>query len=51
MGSVCETIEETVDYLMKQGEKVGIIKVRLFRPFSIKHFLAEMPKTVKNSSS
>lgn len=47
MGSVCETIEETVDYLMAQGEKVGVLKVRLFRPFSIKHFLAEMPKTVK----
>jgi pyruvate-ferredoxin/flavodoxin oxidoreductase len=47
MGSVCETIEETVDYLMAQGEKVGVLKVHLFRPFSMKHFLAEMPKTVK----
>lgn len=47
MGSVCETIEETVDYLMAKGEKVGVLKVRLFRPFSTKHFLAEMPKTVK----
>lgn len=47
MGSVCETIEETVDYLMAQGEKVGILKVHLFRPFSVTHFLAQMPKTVK----
>jgi len=47
MGSVCETIEETVDYLMAQGEKVGVLRVHLFRPFSVKHFLAEMPKTVK----
>ena len=47
MGSVCETIEETVDYLVAQGEKVGVLRVHLFRPFSIKHFLAEMPKTVK----
>ena len=47
MGSVCETIEETVDYLMAQGEKVGVIKVHLYRPFSIKHFLSQMPKTVK----
>jgi pyruvate-ferredoxin/flavodoxin oxidoreductase len=47
MGSVCDTIEETIDYLMAKGEKVGLIKVRLYRPFSIKHFLAQMPKTVK----
>jgi pyruvate-ferredoxin/flavodoxin oxidoreductase len=47
MGSVCETIEETVDYLMAKGEKVGVIKVRLYRPFSVKHFLAAMPKSVK----
>ena len=51
MGSVCETIEETVDYLMAQGEKVGVIKVRLYRPFSIKHFLSQMPKTVKSCCS
>ncbi|HCW03783.1 MAG TPA: pyruvate:ferredoxin (flavodoxin) oxidoreductase, partial [Clostridium sp.] len=47
MGSVTETIEETVDYLMKQGEKVGVIVVHLYRPFSVKHFLDVMPKTVK----
>src|SRR5690606_38854749 len=35
MGSVCETIEETVDYLMAKGEKVGVIKVHLYRPFSM----------------
>lgn len=47
MGSACEAAEETVDKLMAEGEKVGLIKVRLFRPFSKKHFLAAMPKTVK----
>ncbi|WP_073341923.1 pyruvate:ferredoxin (flavodoxin) oxidoreductase [Caldanaerobius fijiensis] len=47
MGSVCETIEETVDYLMSKGEKVGVLKVHLYRPFSVKHFLSAMPKTVK----
>ncbi|MCX7950755.1 MAG: pyruvate:ferredoxin (flavodoxin) oxidoreductase, partial [Clostridiales bacterium] len=47
MGSVCETIESVVDYLNTKGEKVGLLKVRLFRPFSIKHFLNAMPKTVK----
>ncbi|TGE36923.1 pyruvate:ferredoxin (flavodoxin) oxidoreductase [Desulfosporosinus fructosivorans] len=47
MGSVCETIEETLDYLMAKGEKVGLIKVRLYRPFSEKHFLKVLPKTVK----
>ncbi len=50
MGSVCETIDETVDYLIKAGEKVGVIKVRLYRPFSVKHLLAVMPKTVKQIS-
>ena len=44
-----ETIEETVDYLMTKGEKVGVIKVRLYRPFSVKHFLDVMPKSVKRS--
>ncbi|OLP81964.1 Pyruvate-flavodoxin oxidoreductase [Symbiodinium microadriaticum] len=38
---------ETVDYLRSQGEKVGILKVRLFRPFSTEHFLAELPETVQ----
>jgi len=47
MGSASKTAEETVDYLRKQGEKVGILKVRLFRPFSTEHFLAEMPESVK----
>ncbi|MGB9781054.1 pyruvate:ferredoxin (flavodoxin) oxidoreductase [Caldanaerobacter sp.] len=47
MGSVTETIEETIDHLMKKGEKVGLVKVHLYRPFSVKHFLEVIPKTVK----
>ncbi|HWQ89911.1 MAG TPA: pyruvate:ferredoxin (flavodoxin) oxidoreductase [Desulfitobacteriaceae bacterium] len=47
MGSVNDTIEETIDYLAKNGEKVGLLKVRLYRPFSAKHFLAALPKSVK----
>ena len=47
MGSVCETIDETIEYLVSKGEKVGAIKVRLYRPFSAKHLLSVMPKTVK----
>ncbi|QOR33626.1 pyruvate:ferredoxin (flavodoxin) oxidoreductase [Clostridium sp. 'deep sea'] len=47
MGSVVETIEETVEYLVSQGEKVGLVKVRLYRPFSAEHFMSAMPKTVK----
>ena len=47
MGSVCDTIDETIDYLMKQGEKVGRIKVHLYRPFSAKYFFNILPKTVK----
>jgi len=47
MGSVTETIEETVDYLMEKGEKVGVVKVHLYRPFSAKHFFDVLPKTVK----
>ncbi len=47
MGSVTETIREVVDYLRAQGEKVGLLSVHLYRPFSAKHFLAAMPKTVK----
>ena len=50
MGSVCNTIEETIDYLNKNGEKVGLVKVHLYRPFSVKHLLAAMPKTVKKIS-
>ncbi len=45
MGSVCDTIEETVDYLNHQGEKVGVVKVHLYRPFSMKHFLEALPPT------
>ncbi|MDD4095056.1 MAG: pyruvate:ferredoxin (flavodoxin) oxidoreductase [Oscillospiraceae bacterium] len=48
MGSAVETAEETVDYLMKKGEKVGLLKVRLYRPFSVEHFLAALPSTVKS---
>ncbi|MCL1912876.1 MAG: pyruvate:ferredoxin (flavodoxin) oxidoreductase [Eubacteriaceae bacterium] len=47
MGSVCETIEETIDYLAEKGEKTGLVKVRLYRPFNEKMFLDSMPKTVK----
>ncbi|CAJ1434415.1 unnamed protein product [Effrenium voratum] len=47
MGSAAKTAEETVDYLRAQGEKVGILKVHLFRPFSTEHFLAELPESVK----
>jgi len=47
MGSVCDTIEETIDYLMAQGRKVGVVKVRLYRPFSAKHLIAAIPETVK----
>jgi len=48
MGSVDETIEETVDYLAAKGEKVGLLKVRLYRPFAAEKFLAALPATVKN---
>ncbi|HHZ19064.1 MAG TPA: pyruvate:ferredoxin (flavodoxin) oxidoreductase, partial [Firmicutes bacterium] len=47
MGSGCEAIEETVNYLVKKGEKVGLIKVRLYRPFSVKHFLEVFPQSCK----
>ncbi len=47
MGSGTDTAQETVDFLTKQGEKVGVIKVRLYRPFSIKHLAGALPKTVK----
>lgn len=47
MGSVCETVEEAVDYLMAKGEKVGLVKVRLYRPFSIEHLISVIPDTVK----
>ncbi|MCR3922121.1 MAG: pyruvate:ferredoxin (flavodoxin) oxidoreductase [Firmicutes bacterium] len=47
MGSVCDTINETIDYLLAQGDKVGAIKVHLYRPFSEEHLLASIPQTVK----
>ncbi|MGH2331766.1 pyruvate:ferredoxin (flavodoxin) oxidoreductase [Thermoanaerobacter mathranii] len=47
MGSACDTVEETIDYLMKKGEKVGLIKVHLYRPFSEKHFFEVFPQSVK----
>ncbi len=47
MGSGVETIEETVNYLNAKGEKVGLIKVRLYRPFSAEHFLSVLPASVK----
>ena len=47
MGSICDTIEETIDYLVAKGEKVGVIKVHLYRPFSSDYFLKVLPKTVK----
>jgi pyruvate-ferredoxin/flavodoxin oxidoreductase len=47
MGSGCDTVHETVDYLTEKGEKVGILKVRLYRPFSVSHFIDSLPKTVK----
>ena len=47
MGSVCDTIDETIDYMLKNGEKVGVVKVRLYRPFSQKHLLDAIPETVK----
>ena len=47
MGSVTETIRETIDYLASQGKKIGLVAVHLFRPFSAKHFVEALPKTVK----
>ena len=47
MGSSAETTEETVKFLNKQGLKVGVINVRLYRPFSVEHFVAALPATVK----
>ncbi len=50
MGSVCDCIEEVVDYLNAAGEKVGLLKVRLYRPFVADYMLSELPKTVKTIS-
>ena len=48
MGSVCQTIEEVIDHKLARGEKVGLIKVRLYRPFSREHLLRALPDTVKS---
>ena len=45
MGSSCDTVEETVNYLKEKNEKVGLIKVRLYKPFSLKHFIEVLPTT------
>ena len=50
MGSVCDTIEETIDYLTAAGQKVGVVKVRLYRPFSAEALVAAIPETVKQIS-
>ena len=50
MGSVCDTIEETIDYMNANGEKVGLVKVRLYRPFSVKHLLSAIPGSVEKIS-
>ncbi|MCO6453591.1 MAG: pyruvate:ferredoxin (flavodoxin) oxidoreductase [Caldilineales bacterium] len=47
MGSGAEAVEETVEYLLKQGEKVGVVKVRLYRPFAVEQFLAALPATTR----
>ncbi len=47
MASGCEPAHETIDYLLKQGEKVGVLKIRLYRPFDMKRFIAAIPKSVK----
>ncbi len=48
MGSGAEAMEEVIHYLAGKGERVGVVKVRLYRPFSIKDFIASLPKTVKS---
>jgi pyruvate-ferredoxin/flavodoxin oxidoreductase len=47
MGSGCEAAQETVNALTTEGERVGLLKVRLYRPFSVDHFIAALPSTVK----
>ena len=47
MGSICDVAEEVIDYMNAAGEKVGLIKVRLYRPFSAKHLIAAIPETAK----
>ncbi|HCY35740.1 MAG: pyruvate:ferredoxin (flavodoxin) oxidoreductase [Candidatus Margulisiibacteriota bacterium] len=48
IGSGAQTVQETVEHLNRHGEKVGVLKVRLYRPFSLEHFIAAIPKTVTN---
>ena len=50
MGSACDTIEETIDYLVAAGKKVGVVKVRLYRPFSAEALINAIPETVKQIS-
>ena len=47
MGSICQTAGEAVDYLNSKGEKVGLLSVHLYRPFSVEHFFKYLPKTVQ----
>jgi pyruvate-ferredoxin/flavodoxin oxidoreductase len=47
MGSGCQVIEEAVQHLVKQGKKVGVLKVHMYRPWSAEHFLQALPATVK----
>ena len=51
MGSFCDVVEEVVDYLNAQGQKVGLVKVRLYRPFVSEKFMAALPATVRRSRS
>ncbi|MCX6138499.1 MAG: pyruvate:ferredoxin (flavodoxin) oxidoreductase [Ignavibacteriales bacterium] len=50
MGSGAEAVDETVEALLAKGEKIGVVKVHLFRPFSVKHFINALPKSVKSIS-
>ena len=47
MGSVTETLKETVDYLNAKGEKLGVVTVHLYRPFSVKYLMDVLPQSVK----
>jgi pyruvate-ferredoxin/flavodoxin oxidoreductase len=47
MGSGAETVHETVDWMLARGERVGVVKVRMYRPFSLSHFVAALPPTVR----
>ena len=49
IGSGAETVQATVDHLIERGEKVGVVKVRLFRPFSVEHFLHMLPLPSRSS--